>query len=116
MASAKFAKSTVNHSQIEVANEEERGNGGAHFDDEHDGIAALRPRIELRKRVANRAKHDLAIEKRTRLWTAIQAPPRKALPAHRRLGTRLRDHVRMSFLAEEADVRRSVRASRPEGT
>jgi hypothetical protein len=79
-ASAKFAKTTVNHSQSEIAmskpaslpprmtdvahEEEQRHDKRADFDDEHDRIARLPARIELDERIGRRAREDRAVEQR----------------------------------------------------
>jgi hypothetical protein len=78
MASAKFAKRSVNHSQMaiwrlkrtsfvaaqRVANQQERHDRGADENDEHHGVLRLQPRIELAQRIEDRRAHDGPVEER----------------------------------------------------
>ena len=78
MASAKLAKSTVNHSHAatppaktfscavasEVADEQDRRQHAADLDDEHDRVAGLDPRVELLEGVDDGGAHDGAVEQR----------------------------------------------------
>ena len=71
-ASAKFAKSTVNHSHAaiakskpgiaavaqDIAHEEDRRRRRADLDDEHDRIAGLPARIELLERIPKSARDE----------------------------------------------------------
>jgi hypothetical protein len=84
IASAKFAKRTVNQSQSETArmkpaaprraderlHEEPRREDAPDLDDEHDGVAHLVARVELAERVDDGAPDDGAVEERARLARA----------------------------------------------
>jgi hypothetical protein len=76
MASAKFANSTVNHSQREshvrrafknVARQQNGGDGGAHFDDEDHRVFQQPGGIQLDERFLRRPPDNLRIEQRARV-------------------------------------------------
>ena len=87
MASAKLAKSTVNHSQSvicrekptvgspkHVANQQNRGQGGAHFHHEHNRVLSKGDGVQLDERIFSGPPHQLGgSNKRARAHQLLRA-------------------------------------------